>query len=351
MPDLPLTPAPEPTTHTHTLRHDLACFWADAVATGLVHRLIELARDEDLGPQRTDRTASLLRTPDTPASMRTTTLIFREPGVVSGLAAVPAVLDVFDAHKVTCTLLAHDGDHVARGACVAALRGPVDQITTIERTMLNIVGRLSGIATRTAQYVAMARAASATVQVLDTRKTTPGLRLLEKYAVRCGGGSSHRLGLHDAVLFKDNHLAAATGTDPAAMALWLTKAARRARDGSQSPLSFVQVEVDTLAQFDAVLTVPAGLLDHVLLDNFSLTDLRTAVARRNASGAAICLEASGGVSLETIGAIAATGVERISVGSLTHGARSLDVGLDDGGLLDNGLVDRGSDGAPDAPPP
>lgn len=158
--------------------------------------------------------------------------------------------------------------------------------------------------------------------ILDTRKTTPGLRALEKYATRCGGAHCHRLGLHDAVLVKDNHIAGVPLGELPAMITQLAKDAR----GWQPNLQFVEVEVDSLVQFDAVLGTEA--LDIVLLDNFNRRDLRTAVRRRNAHAQNVKLEASGGVTLDTVRAIAETGVDRVSVGSITHGARSLDVGLD-----------------------
>jgi nicotinate-nucleotide pyrophosphorylase (carboxylating) len=328
MPD-PISADPMQRPRPGAVPHDvLDRFWDDAVATGLVTRLIKLARDEDLGPRGIDRTAALLRTPNADTPIRSTALTFREPGIAAGLVAIPLVLDAFGAHQVAREIHRHDGELIQPGNRAATLHGPADQITTVERTILNIVGRLSGIATRAAMFVDAARVRSHTVQVLDTRKTTPGLRLLEKYAVRCGGGTSHRLGLHDAVLLKDNHLAAAAG-NAASLTQWLTDAATAARADMTDPPAFVQVEVDTLDQLEAVLDVPAGLIDYVLLDNFSEAQLQTAVQRRDARASAIALEASGGVSIDTIGAIAATGVERISVGSLTHGARSLDVGLDD----------------------
>jgi nicotinate-nucleotide pyrophosphorylase (carboxylating) len=187
--------------------------------------------------------------------------------------------------------------------------------------MLNFVGRLSGISTRTAEFVAAV--AGTRAAVLDTRKTTPGLRALEKHAVRCGGGANHRIGLFDAMLVKDNHVA---GLAPAAMAARVADAARRAR--ARHALSFVEAECDDLEQFRAIVALPAGTVDIALLDNMGLDALRACVALRDASAPALKLEASGGVRLETVRAIAETGIDRISVGALTHSAPCLDVGLD-----------------------
>jgi nicotinate-nucleotide pyrophosphorylase (carboxylating) len=186
-----------------------------------------------------------------------------------------------------------------------------------ERTALNFVQRLSGIATRTHQYVAAV--AGLPCRVLDTRKTTPGWRLLEKYAVRCGGGHNHRQGLFDAVLIKDNHLAAL-----AAQPLAITRAVHAARDRFDQGMPLV-VEVDTLAQLEEAL---ACRPDVVLLDNMSKDDLRAAVTQRNATAPEVKLEASGGINLTNARQIAATGVDRISVGELTHSAPALDIALD-----------------------
>jgi nicotinate-nucleotide pyrophosphorylase (carboxylating) len=190
-------------------------------------------------------------------------------------------------------------------------------ILVAERTALNFLQRLSGIATLTARYAE--RIVGTPAVLLDTRKTTPGWRLLEKYAVRCGGGTNHRLGLYDGVLIKDNHLAALRhGTQGVAEAV----AAARSQYGQRVP---IEVEVDTLEQLDVALT--AGP-DIILLDNMGPERLRQAIARRDALAPSIRLEASGGVNLDTIAAIAATGIDRISVGALTHSAIALDIGLD-----------------------
>jgi nicotinate-nucleotide pyrophosphorylase (carboxylating) len=197
---------------------------------------------------------------------------------------------------------------------------------TAERTALNFLQRLSGIATLTHQYVEAVNGCRC--QILDTRKTTPGWRLLEKYAVRCGGGHNHRLGLYDGILVKDNHLAA-LGGDPQAVA----RAVRLSRE-THGPSLSVEVEVDTIPQlYEALAERP----EMVLLDNMDLATLREAVRRRNAVAPEVLLEASGGVSLGTVRAIAETGVDRISVGALTHSAPALDIALDYGAEGDGKL--------------
>jgi len=229
-----------------------------------------------------------------------------------------------------------DGAHVAAGEILATIVGPARSLLTAERPLLNFLGHLSGIATLTRRYVEAVAGTGA--RVYDTRKTTPGWRRLEKYAVRMGGGHNHRAGLFDAVLIKDNHLAlgaAGPGSDlaePDATHYTPAQAVTRVREFlARLPATeaardmIVEVEVDNLSQFDDVLTVRP---DIVLLDNMSLDDLRAAVARRNAQAPPVELEASGGVNLDTIRAIAGTGVDRISVGALTHSASWFDVGLD-----------------------
>ncbi|MGP1272820.1 MAG: carboxylating nicotinate-nucleotide diphosphorylase [Phycisphaerales bacterium] len=282
-------------------------------ATGLVRRLLELARDEDLGPNDEDLTASVLG--EQPGEV-SAVVRAREPGVAAGLAAVPELLDVFGA-ELEAEMLTADGLSFGAGDALLRLRGSAADCVRIERTLLNLISRLSGIATRTAAFV---ERIAGRAQLLDTRKTTPGLRVLEKYAVRCGGGAPHRLGLYDAVMVKDNHLAALGGIGRAGLL-------DRLRD-RPAGAAFVELEVDTLEQLERALLWPAGTVDFVLLDNMLPDRLRAAVAMRDAAGSSIQLEASGGVTLETVSAIASTGVERISVGSLTHRARSIDLGLD-----------------------
>lgn len=250
-------------------------------------------------------------------------IVARQAGVIAGLPA--AALLIGDANaKLALNLHVEDGAHVAAGTKVATLTGSTRDLLTCERIMLNTVGRLSGIATLTSQYVKATAGTKA--RVYDTRKTTPGWRRLEKYAVQCGGGNNHRTGLFDAVLIKDNHLASSDSTRSVGEAVAEARQflAEQGVSDTQRPM-IVEVEVDTLDQLREAL--PASP-DIVLLDNMSLSDLREAVALRDATAADVQLEASGGVNLDTAAGIAATGVDRISVGGLTHGAISLDVALD-----------------------
>lgn len=312
--------------------------YASLADTGLVGRLLELARDEDLGPEGRDLTGEATRPGTRPGpnaeESTTAAVVARQAGVVAGLATIPELLSVFGV-SVTADLHAGDGDIITPGDTLATLTGPLDEIVRVERTLLNLVGRLSGVATRTATFVRTMRAAGDTpARLYDTRKTTPGLRVLEKYAVRCGGGCCHRMGLHDAVMFKDNHIAGVPTDRLAAHARSLVDRVRtRAAETGATP-AFIEFEVDTLDQLDALLTVNGengtGPIDVILLDNMPPAELAEAVARRDRAGSAVLLEASGGVTLETVAAIARTGVDRVSVGSLTHGAVSLDVGLDSG---------------------
>ena len=233
-------------------------------------------------------------------------LLVEEAGVVCG---VPLALEVFVAldPAVSGEALVDEGARADGTTTVARLDGPARAILTGERTALNLLGRLSGVATLTARYVDAVAGTAATI--LDTRKTTPGLRALEKYAVRCGGGANHRAGLYDAVLLKENHLSVAGGI-------------RRAVAALGDPGVPVEVEAETLA--DVREALDAGV-DRILLDNMSVDDVRQAV---ELVGGRVALEASGGMTLETVRAYAETGVDFISVGALTHGARSLAVSLD-----------------------
>lgn len=304
--------------------HDL---FAELSRDGGLTRLVELARDEDLGHEgRPGDITSLVsieagRVGRGEVAMRT-------EGVLSGLRAVPEIVRVF-APDVAVEFRAQDGDRVQRGAVVAVLEGPLRQILSVERTLLNLLGRMSGIASRVADFVAAVEGTG--VRLLDTRKTTPGLRNLEKYAVRCGGGFCHRIGLYDAVLIKDNHLA---GVTVEGLPAFVRAAAGKARAvGAEfGGVRFVELEVDTLEQLESVMR--AGVCGRerdvgiVLLDNMPLGMLRKAAEMREAHKSDVMLEASGGVTLGTIRAIAQTGVDRISVGGLTHQAVSLDVALD-----------------------
>lgn len=282
--------------------------------------LVRLAVREDLERQQDWTTLALA-----PADRQgAADVVAREPGVVAGMPALAVVLDEMQA-QVDVTLAVADGDVVPAQTRLAHLRGNVRDLLTCERTLLNLVGRLMGVATLAQAYAQEVRGTRA--RIYDTRKTTPGWRRLEKYAVRCGGASNHRTGLYDAILIKDNHLAQSGGNSREA-----ADAVRRVRQflqDYQGPEQLaelpLEVEVDTLEQLAAVLLLGP---DIVLLDNMSIAMLSEAVAMRDAQAPGVQLEASGGVRLETLREIAGTGVDRISVGALTHSARSLDVGLD-----------------------
>jgi nicotinate-nucleotide pyrophosphorylase (carboxylating) len=236
-------------------------------------------------------------------------LVAREAGVIAGLKVARAAFHAIDAQTAFSANVA-DGARVEAGAELARIAGTTRALLSAERVALNFIGRLSGIATLTAQYVDAVTGTRA--RITCTRKTTPGLRALEKYAVRAGGGVNHRFGLFDGVLIKDNHVAAAGGIAPAV---------QQAR-AAAGHMMRIEVEVDTLAQLDEALALG---VDTILLDNMRADALREAVTR---TGGRALLEASGGVSLQTVGAIAATGVDLISAGALTHSARCLDVALD-----------------------
>jgi nicotinate-nucleotide pyrophosphorylase (carboxylating) len=292
----------------------------DATVEDDLRQLVRLAVREDLGRQNDWTTVALV----SPERRGRAAIVARQAGIIAGLAAVPVILDEMRA-AIEWRPRAADGDPVAAATIPGQLEGSARDLLTCERTILNIVGRLSGIATLTGEYVK--RIEGTPARIYDTRKTTPGWRRLEKYAVRCGGGQNHRTGLFDAILIKDNHLAlsAEGGMSPADA----VRAVRRfveeaAREGHAQPM-LVEVEVDDPAELTDVL---AAGPDIVLLDNMSPDQLQKAVLIREETAPDIELEASGGVSLETVRRIAETGVERISVGALTHSSRSLDVALD-----------------------
>jgi nicotinate-nucleotide pyrophosphorylase (carboxylating) len=243
----------------------------------------------------------------------TAQLVAREPGILSGGEVFARAMSAANPATVT-TLELNDGDLFVPGEVLATVTGPAAGVLLGERVALNLVQRMSGIATATASYVAAVEGTRA--RIVDTRKTTPGLRALERHAVRSGGGGNHRFSLSDAVLAKDNHLAVLT-----ASGISLTDAIMRAR-ARISHTTHLEVEVDRLDQIEPVL---AGGVDTIMLDNFSLDELRRGVAI--VAGRAL-IEASGGVNLDTVRAIAETGVDIISVGALTHSARALDLGLD-----------------------
>jgi nicotinate-nucleotide pyrophosphorylase (carboxylating) len=273
-------------------------------------RLVELAMAEDLGATG-DRTSRALMTGDQPGRAA---FVVRTPGVVAGLPAAAMVCAAADSRLAFEPQVA-DGMAVGPGTTVATVFGPLRSILAAERTALNFLQRLSGVASLTRKYVDAV--AGHRAKILDTRKTTPGWRLLEKYAVRMGGGTNHRIGLFDGILIKDNHLAGLGGD--------VQLAVEKARSAPGNDWLPVEVEVDTLEQLDEALAAKADL---VLLDNMTLDQLREAVRRRDAAAVATKLEASGGVNLATVRDIAATGVDRISVGAITHSAPALDIGLD-----------------------
>jgi len=284
-------------------------------------QLLELAISEDLSDCGDLTSAALVP----PQATGTAAIVARKAGVVAGLPTVEAIVRRIDP-RLQCRSLLHDGQGCEAGQAVAELSGPVLGLLAAERLSLNALGRLSGIATLTRRYVDAVRGTRA--RIYDTRKTTPGWRRLEKYAVRCGGGWNHRIGLHAAVLIKDNHLAfgaQATGGGAYGPGTAVKMARQYLEAQPATAAAIVEVEVDRLDQLAEVL--PARP-DIVLLDNMTPDQLREAVAYRDAHAPGVELEASGGVSLDRLRAIAETGVERISVGALTHSAVSLDFGLD-----------------------
>ncbi len=288
--------------------------------------LVALALDEDLGPNGDDLTSRLLVPADATGAVE---LVARESGVLAGLAIAERVcaetVRRTGGAPIEVIPVERDGATLPAGAVAAVFTGPVRALLTAERTVLNFLTHLSGVATLTRRFVDAAAGAGEGVgaAILDTRKTHPGLRRLEKYAVRCGGGANHRMGLYDACLVKDNHLAAQPPqADGSAVAL--QNLVRRVK-GELPAGALLIVEVDRHDQFAAVLPAEP---DVILLDNLPPDALRRAVAERNAAGSPVKLEASGGVTLDTVRAIAETGVDRISVGALTHSAVALDLGFD-----------------------
>ncbi len=278
----------------------------------LVARAVAEALAEDLGLAGDITTESTVL-PDARAKA---VLAARKAGVASGLAVAEAAFKALDS-DVRFVAAVQDGAPLAPGTVLARIEGNARAVLTAERVALNYMGRMSGIATLTRAYVD--RIAGTRASIVDTRKTTPGLRAFEKYAVRCGGGRNHRVGLFDAVLIKDNHIVAAGS---------LSGAVERARARAGHMLK-IEVEVDTLVQLEEALRFD---IDAVLLDNMSPAELKTAVAivgkARAKGGRTVITEASGGVNLETVRAIAESGVDLISVGALTHSAPVLDLGLD-----------------------
>jgi len=291
-------------------RHQLVDRGVDADA---VAALVRMAVSEDLAGG-----IDVTSVATVPAEQRSVaTFGARRPGTIAGLAVAAAVIDAVcgpDASEFT--YLVDDGEQVKGGTDLARVEAPTRLLLTAERSALNLLCHLSGVATLTRRWADALHGTAARVR--DTRKTTPGLRFLEKYAVRCGGGVNHRLALSDAALVKDNHVMAAGGV---AQAFALVR-----QLASSIP---VEIEVDSLAGLDEAMHAGANL---VLLDNFEISEMRTAVVARGeyqrATGNHVLLEASGGLSIEVASAVAATGVDYISVGELTHSAHVLDIGLD-----------------------
>lgn len=281
---LPVEPAAVDTLVAAALAEDAP--WGDITSTALI-------------PEQARATAQLMA---------------REPGVLSGSAFFAAAMRLTDAGIRTRSFI-QEGERFDAGTRLAEVSGPARSVLTAERVGLNLLQRLSGIATETARYVAETGGTNA--RIVDTRKTTPGLRFAERYAVRCGGGHNHRFSLSDAVMAKDNHLAVLTQNGT----VDLTHALRQVRAKLPHTMHF-EVEVDRLDQIEAVA---AAGVDTIMLDNFAPAELVEGV--KLIAGRAL-VEASGGVNLETVGAIARTGVDVISVGALTHSVRALDLGLD-----------------------
>ena len=277
----------------------------EPLADLLIEPVVRAALAEDLG-RAGDITSQACVDPEARLQVQ---FAVRQGGVIAGLDCARLAMAAMDP-TLRFSAQRRDGDQVEAGEVLARVEGNARAILAAERTALNLLGRLSGVATLTRAYVDAV--AGTRAKIVDTRKTTPGLRMLEKYAVRCGGGVNHRFGLDDAILIKDNHVAAAGGVG---------RALERART-SAGHLVQIEVEVDSLDQLDEAL---AHAPDVIMLDNFSLGDLREAVGRTDGR---VRLEASGGVNLQTVRAIAETGVDVISVGALTHSAAVLDIGLD-----------------------
>ena len=289
-----------------------------------VRDLIQLARREDLGPSGDDVTSRLMVAEQ---AVGVGTLLQKEVGIVCGLPIVEMICRAYDERLRVEQI---PGFHLeiiegrfsdARVTPLIRIRGPMRSLLSAERVVLNFLQHMSGVATQTQRYVRRVEGTGA--RIYDTRKTLPGYRALDKYAVRCGGGHNHRMGLHDGLLIKDNHLAQVGLKD---LAAYLDRVARQSR--SEDATRLVEVEVDSLEQLREVLKIDG--IDVVLLDNMDCPRMQSAVELRDRSGkkGKLALEASGGVTLETVRLIAGTGVDRISVGAITHSAPALDIGLD-----------------------
>lgn len=273
------------------------------------HELIRMALEEDIGSG--DVTAEYFVPED---RMAKAFVVVRQDGVISGVKVAEEVFRQVDPNLQVHVLI-EDGSNVAAGGVLMSVEGRARSILTAERTALNFLQRLSGVASLTARYVDLVKHTRA--RILDTRKTTPGYRALEKQAVLHGGGTNHRMGLYDRAMVKDNHLAAEGGLAALQQAILRLKA--------DKPKVKVELEADRLDQVRSFLTLEG--VDYILLDNMSLDEMREAVAMRGLAEK-VQLEASGGVNLDTVAAIAETGVDFVSVGALTHSAPALDVGLD-----------------------
>lgn len=277
-----------------------------SLAPHLIENLVRMALAEDLGHGHDITSRSIIpMEANAKAVFRT-----REDGVLAGSILALSVFSFLEP-DFDIELLKTDGDAISKGDIIATVEGPAVAILTAERSALNFMIHLSGIASQTRKYVNAVKGTNA--RICDTRKTLAGLRAVQKYAVTMGGGYNHRFGLDDAILIKDNHIAIAGG---------IKDALSRAR-ASAGHMVKIEIEVDTLAQLEQV--IQAGGADIVMFDNFNLADLKTAVEM---VGKTLTTEASGGVNLNTVADIAATGVDYISIGALTHSAPALDIGLD-----------------------
>jgi nicotinate-nucleotide pyrophosphorylase (carboxylating) len=300
-----IVPLPSRVAQREDAAQPLALAFANPPAALLIEPLVRTALAEDLGRAGDITTDAIIPAGETARAV----IAAREAGVVSGLIAADLTFKLVSP-DVHLTARAPDGSDVAAGSVIAELEGPARALLTAERVALNFIVHLSGVATATQRLVKSVAGTNA--RIICTRKTLPGLRVLQKYAVRCGGGFNHRFGLDDAVLIKDNHIAAAGGVAESIKAL----------RGRLGPMVKIEVEVDTLAQLEEALTAGA---EAILLDNMPPEMMKRAVAITNGRAS---LEASGGVTLERVRAIAESGVDFISSGALTHSARAMDVGLD-----------------------
>lgn len=300
---------------------DYVTVTADSSLENDLRLLVRLAIAEDLSDS-VDWTSVCLIGED---RMGGCEIVPRQNGVCAGIATLPWIIDEFEA-DLALELLSVDGQPLVPGNPIARLRGNVRDLLTSERTVLNVLCRLCGVATQAKMYVDATEGFKA--NIYDTRKTTPGWRLLEKYAVACGGARNHRRGLYDGFLIKDNHLQLGGKDGVPMLASAAAKRALSWRGGQVERMtapSIVEIEVDSIDQLRDVL--PVGP-DIILIDNFDLDDIRVAVDLRDALNPAVELEVSGNVKIDTVAAIAATGVDRISSGALTHQATWLDLGLD-----------------------